>query len=131
MKIALRALSLRSAFLDSSESSLNFSTTAFHNPCSVRADFILIFQRLKLVPPSNFGTSYFTDKTDIVFDAIMSQIMHSQTSRSSSHLADRFYTSVPVASHSKASPKTPSDRMNLNQSTEACISRLVASLLRW
>src|SRR5436190_23311172 len=97
MKIALRALSLRSAFLISSESSSNFSTTTFHNPCSVRADFILIFQRLKPVPPSNFGTLYFADATDIVFDAITSQITHIQTSGSFSRLADRAYTSVPVA----------------------------------
>src|SRR3954462_14846719 len=75
MKIALRALFCNSTF-DSSETPENLSSTAFHNPCSIREDRILIFQRLKLVPSSNFGTSYFDDDVDTTFDVISSQIKH-------------------------------------------------------
>src|SRR3954467_4450784 len=73
MKIALRAFSL-SLTLDSSETPKNFSSTAFHSPFNTRDDFILIFHKLKLVPPSNFGTSYFVDNVDTTLDAILSQI---------------------------------------------------------
>src|SRR4051812_19793351 len=75
MKIALRAFSCNSTF-DSSETSENFSSTVFHNPCSIREDRILIFQRLKLIPPSNFSTSYFVDDVGTTFDVISSQITH-------------------------------------------------------
>src|SRR5436189_3992195 len=75
MKIALRALSCNSTF-DSSETPENFSSTAFHNPCSIREDRILIFQRLKLVPPSNFGTSCFADDVGTWLDVISSRITH-------------------------------------------------------
>src|SRR4051812_11270460 len=75
MKIALRALSCNSTF-DSFETPENFSSTAFHNPCSIREDRILIFQRLKLVPSSNFGTSYFADAVGTPLDAISSRITH-------------------------------------------------------
>ena len=54
----------------------NFSSTAFHNPCSIREDRILIFQRVKLVPPLNFGTSYFADDVGTWLDVISSQITH-------------------------------------------------------
>src|SRR4051812_41958176 len=86
MKIALRALSCNSTF-DSSETPENFSSTAFHNPCSIREDRILIFQRLKLVPPSNFGTSNFADDVGTTFDVISSQITHKPSFGSSTCLA--------------------------------------------
>src|SRR3954469_7472572 len=73
MKIALRAFSLSST-LDSSETPENFSSTAFHSPCNTIDDFILIFHKLKLVTPSNFGTSYFADDVDTLLDAISPQI---------------------------------------------------------
>src|SRR3954470_11131213 len=73
MKIALRAFSL-SLTLDSSETPKNFSSTAFHSPCNTRDDFILIFHKLKLITPSNFGTSYFADDVDTLLDAISPQI---------------------------------------------------------
>src|SRR3954467_5484574 len=73
MKIALRAFSL-SLTLDSSETPKNFSSTAFCSPCNTRDDFILIFHKLKLVPLSNFSTSYFSDDVDILLDAISPQI---------------------------------------------------------
>src|SRR5436190_10898623 len=91
--------------------------TAFHNPCSVRANFILIFQRLKLVPPSNFGTSYFADATDIVFDAITSQITHSQTSGSSSLLAEEPTPLYLLQNRDKSLAQNTNYR-NLNQSTD-------------
>src|SRR4051812_27691342 len=70
MKIALRVCFLSST-LDSPE---NFSSTAFHSPCNIRDDFILIFHKLKLVTPSNFGSSYFADDVDTLLDAILPQI---------------------------------------------------------
>src|SRR3954470_23413515 len=73
MKIALRAFSLIST-LDSSEIPENFSTTAFHSPCNTIDDFILIFHKLKLIPPSNFGTSYFANDVDTLLDEISPQI---------------------------------------------------------
>src|SRR3954463_10621958 len=73
MKIALRAFSLSST-LDSSETPKNFSSTAFHSPCNTIDDFILIFHKLKLVTPSNFGTSYFADDVVTLLDAISPQI---------------------------------------------------------
>src|SRR4051812_13575354 len=73
MKIALRACFLSST-LDSSETPKNFPSTAFHSPCNTIDDFILIYHKLKLVIPSNFGTSYFADDVDTLLDAISPQI---------------------------------------------------------
>src|SRR5436189_1733260 len=73
MKIALRACPLSST-LDSPQTPENFPSTAFHSPCNTIDDFILIFHKLKLVIPSNFGTSYFADDVDTLLDAISPQI---------------------------------------------------------
>src|SRR4051812_7767155 len=73
IKITLRACSLSST-LGSSETPEKFSSTAFHSPCNTIDDFILIFHKLKLVIPSNFGTSYFADDVDTLLDAISPQI---------------------------------------------------------
>src|SRR5436189_6337974 len=73
MKIALRACPLSST-LDSPQTPENFPSTAFHSPCNTIYDFILIFHKLKLVIPSNFGTSYFANDVDTLLDAISPQI---------------------------------------------------------
>lgn len=71
MNIALMAFSFNST-IDPSKFSETFSCTAFYNPCRTKDKFILNFQRVKLVLSWNFGTSYFADLDDTMFDTIMS-----------------------------------------------------------
>src|SRR4051812_20681124 len=101
MSIALSAFSFRST-IDPSELPESFSSTAFHKYCRTKADFILIFQRVKLDPPSNLGTSYFADIPGTTFGTMMSPDL-AQLFRSKLHKKN--HTGPPLAPR----PKFPLD----------------------